>query len=181
MPLSPLVAEFAVRSKVVVLLLLTFCLSLLPLWESVIVLCFVVCYFMSILVLQSSWWGRESWLLCLICLSGVLRWLSGSSCGAMELSAVCDCCISWSYSLTIYDHVLNKLNFHIFALLLSGPTGFTYWIYFALVSILFSGVSLSLLYLFFISWFMWSRRLCIGMLGIFHANETYMCLDPHLN
>ena len=32
----------AVRSKAVVLLLLTFCLLLLPLWESVIVLCFVV-------------------------------------------------------------------------------------------------------------------------------------------
>ena len=29
-------------------LLLTFCLLLLPLWESVIVLCFVVRYFMSI-------------------------------------------------------------------------------------------------------------------------------------
>ena len=38
----------------VVLLLLTFCLLLLPLWESVIVLCFVVRNFMSILVLQSS-------------------------------------------------------------------------------------------------------------------------------
>ena len=37
-----------------ILLLLTFCLLLLPLWESVIVLCFVVRYFMSILVLQSS-------------------------------------------------------------------------------------------------------------------------------
>ena len=44
----------AVRSKAVVLLLLTFCLLLLPLWESVFVLCFVVGYFMSILVLQSS-------------------------------------------------------------------------------------------------------------------------------
>ena len=46
----------AVRSKAVVLLLLTICLLLhvLPLWESVIVLCFVVRYFMSILVLQSS-------------------------------------------------------------------------------------------------------------------------------
>ena len=52
---------------------------LLPLWESVIVLCFVVRYFMSILVLQSSWWGGESWLLCLICLPGVSWWLSGSS------------------------------------------------------------------------------------------------------
>ena len=75
----PPVAWAAVRSKAVVLLLLTFCLLLLPLWESVIVLCFVVCYFMSILVLLSSWWGRESWLLCLICLPGVLWWLSGSS------------------------------------------------------------------------------------------------------
>ena len=36
-------------------------------------------YFMSNLVLQSSWWGRESWLLCLICLPGVSWWLSGSS------------------------------------------------------------------------------------------------------
>ena len=44
----------AVRSKAVVLLLLTFCSLLLALWESVIVLCFVVRYFMSILVLQSS-------------------------------------------------------------------------------------------------------------------------------
>ena len=40
--LSPPVAYAAVRSKAVVLLLLIFCLLLLPLWESVIVLCFVV-------------------------------------------------------------------------------------------------------------------------------------------
>ena len=39
-----LVAYAAVRSKAVVLLLLTFYLLLLPLWESVIVLCFVVRY-----------------------------------------------------------------------------------------------------------------------------------------
>ena len=44
--------NFAVRSKAVVLLLLTFCLLLLQLWESVIALCFVVRYFMSILVLH---------------------------------------------------------------------------------------------------------------------------------
>ena len=43
----------AVRSKAGVLLLLTFCLLLLPLWESVIVLCFVVRCFVSVLVLQS--------------------------------------------------------------------------------------------------------------------------------
>ena len=35
--------------------------------------------FMSILVLQSSWWGRESWLLCLVCLPGVSWWFCGSS------------------------------------------------------------------------------------------------------
>ena len=58
MHLSPPAAWAAVPSKAVVLLLLTFCLLLLPLWESVIVLCFVVRYFMSILVLQSSLWGE---------------------------------------------------------------------------------------------------------------------------
>ena len=42
--LSPPAAKAAVCSKAVVLLLLTFCLLLLPLWESVIVLCFVVRY-----------------------------------------------------------------------------------------------------------------------------------------
>ena len=54
MYLSPPVAQAAVHSKAVALLSLTFCLLLLPLWESVIALCFVVCYFMSVLVLQSS-------------------------------------------------------------------------------------------------------------------------------
>ena len=47
MHLSPPVAWAAVRSKAVVLLLLTFCLLLLLLWESVIVLCFVACYLMG--------------------------------------------------------------------------------------------------------------------------------------
>ena len=84
-------------TKAVILLLLTFCLLLLLLWESVIVLCFVVRYFMSILVLQSSWWGRESWLLCLICLPGVSWSLSGSSSWCNGVA----CGISWSYSLTI--------------------------------------------------------------------------------
>ena len=86
----------------VLLLLLTFCLLLLPLWESVIVLCFVVRY-VSILVLQSSWWGRESWLLRLICLPGSRDGWAALPRGATGLSAVCDCGISWSYSLTILD------------------------------------------------------------------------------
>ena len=50
----PPVAQAAVRSKAVVLLLLTFRLLLPPLWEFVIVLCFVERFFMFILVLQSS-------------------------------------------------------------------------------------------------------------------------------
>ena len=64
----------AVRSMALVLLLLIRCWVLLPLWDSVIVLCFAVRYFVSIQVLQSSRWGRESWLLCFICLPGV-SWL----------------------------------------------------------------------------------------------------------
>ena len=36
------------------MLLLTCCLLLIPLWDSVIVLCFVVRYRMPVLVLQSS-------------------------------------------------------------------------------------------------------------------------------
>ena len=54
MHLGPPVALAAVRSKAVVLLLLTFCLLLLPLWESVVALCFVVRYFVPVLVLRSS-------------------------------------------------------------------------------------------------------------------------------
>ena len=48
------VALTDVRSKAVVLLLLIRRLLLLSLWDYVIFLCFVVCYFVSILFLQSS-------------------------------------------------------------------------------------------------------------------------------
>ena len=70
---KPSLAYVAVRSKAVVLLLLTYCLLLLPLWEAVIVLCFVVRIFMFILVLQTSWWGRLLSLssLCLV----IIAWL----------------------------------------------------------------------------------------------------------
>ena len=67
--LGPPVAWAAVRSGAVVLLLLAFCLLLLPLWESVIVLCFVVRCFVSVLVLQSSWWGGG-----LVALLGLSSW-----------------------------------------------------------------------------------------------------------
>ena len=79
-------------------LLLIRCWLFLPLWDSVIVLCFVMRYLMSILVLQSFWWGREGRLLCLVCLPGA--WcMCGSSSRCRGLSAVCDYGISWSYSL----------------------------------------------------------------------------------
>ena len=97
MHLSPPVALAAVHSGVMVRLLLIPCGLLLRLWDSVIILCFV-----SILVLQSSRWGRESWLLCFVCLPGVLRLVVAFN-DAMGLSAVCDCGISLSYSLTIFD------------------------------------------------------------------------------
>ena len=45
---------------------------------------------------------------------------------------------------------------------------------------LFTVESLSLFYLLFISWFICFRRLCIDKLGVFPANQTSMCLDPHL-
>ena len=61
-----------------------------------IVLCFVVHYFMSILVLQSSWWGWEGWLICLICLPGVSWWLSGSS-----SRCYADVCGLWLWYLLI--------------------------------------------------------------------------------
>ena len=80
-----------------VLLLLTCCLLLLPLWESVIVLCFVVRYFMSILVLQLSLMGKRE----LVALLNLSTWCLVMLCrcvalphGVMGLSAFCYCGIS---------------------------------------------------------------------------------------
>ena len=66
---------------------------LLPLRESVIVRCFVVRYIMPILVLQSSSWGRDIWLLYCVFL------VSRDRCVALPhdatgFSAVYDCGIS---------------------------------------------------------------------------------------
>ena len=99
-----------VGPDVVVLLLLTFSLLLLPLWESVIVLCFVVQYFLSLLVLQSSWWGRESWLLCLVYLPGVSWLLCGSS----------SRCHGFVCSLWLW-HSLIILTFFLLHLIISIP------------------------------------------------------------
>ena len=48
-------------------------------------------------------------------------------------------------------------------------------------SVLFTVESLSLLYLLVIPWFICFWRWCIDKLGVFHANQISMCLDPHLN
>ena len=138
---SPPLALAAVRSKAVVLWLLTFCLLLLLLWESVIVLCFVVCYFMSSLVLQSSWWGRESWLLCLICLPGVSWWLSGSSwrchgvvCGLwlwyfLIILTYYFCCIS-NIDHFMPQHTAFELSTACLSVLLESHPGLTRWVNF---------------------------------------------------
>ena len=63
--------------------------------------CFVVRYFVAILVLQSSRWVRESWLLCFVCLPGVH-----------------DCCVALPLNVTglldiafnILVHLTWKLN-----------------------------------------------------------------------
>ena len=52
-------AKAAVRSNAVVLLLLICCLLLLPLRDSVIVLCFVVRFFMSLLVFAIILMGKR--------------------------------------------------------------------------------------------------------------------------
>ena len=74
------------------------------LWRFCVVLCFSMHYFMSFLVLQSSWRGRESWLLCFF-----VFWMSCYFKSSVALlhsavgwAAVCDCGISWSYSLTFW-------------------------------------------------------------------------------
>ena len=89
-------------SKTMVLLLLIRCWLLLPLWDSLIVLCFVVRYFESILVLQSSRWGRESWMLCFFFFLGSHGCCVALSHDATDFSSVWHCGISWSFSLAIF-------------------------------------------------------------------------------
>ena len=65
--------------------------------------------------------------------------------------------------------------------LLSGQLGFTCWIS---LTLLFSFIYCWVLNFAlspFISWFICFRRWCIDKLGVYHANQTAMCIDPHLN
>ena len=71
--------------------------------------CFVLQYFVSFLVLQSSRWGRESYLLYFCCVLIVMSLLSlfdsSSQRQWMVGSIVCDCGIFWSYSLTFSEWI----------------------------------------------------------------------------
>ena len=91
----------AVCPKAVVLLLLIRCWVLLPFWDSVIDLCFVVRYFHSCFAIILI----ESWLLYFVCLPGVSWLLCCSSLRCHGLSGVCDRGISWPYSLTIFFYI----------------------------------------------------------------------------
>ena len=75
-------------------------------FNSVIVLCFVVCYFVSILVLQSSRWGRESWLLCFVCLPGV-SWLLMMPQGCLQFVIV----VFPDHTLTIFYACTDPQSF----------------------------------------------------------------------
>ena len=66
------------------------------------ILCFVVCYFVSILILQSFRWGRQSWLLCFVCLPNVSWLLCGSTSRCTGLSAVCDWLLYFLIILTFF-------------------------------------------------------------------------------
>ena len=57
----------------------------------------------------------------------------------------------------------------------------TCWISLLAYSVLCTVEFLLLLYLLFVSWFICSMRYLMDKLGVFHANQTSICFDPHLN
>ena len=89
---SGLGLHWAVRSKVVVLLMLIYCLMYFPLFVGVLCLS-LFCY--ALPCVHSSF-AIESWLLCYHCLTDVLFYKCSVTLphGAMGCSAVCDCGIS---------------------------------------------------------------------------------------
>ena len=99
-------AYTAVRSKAVILLLLIHCILLLPLCESVIFLCFVVCNFMSILVCNhldgEERAGCFAWFVLLMSLDRC----AALPCGAISLSAVCEIVVfpDHTHLLFFYNH-----------------------------------------------------------------------------
>ena len=92
-----------------------------------------------------------------------------------NLNSMVTWCINWR-RLSV-DEMVGAWYFGC----LSGPPGFTCWISFTPVLSFIYVESLSMLHLLVISWFVCSGRWCIDKLGVCHANQIFMCLDPHLN
>ena len=84
-----------------VLLLLTFCSLLLPLWESVIVLCFVVHYLCPFLFCNHLDGEDRAECFALFVLLVSRDGCVVLPCGAMELSVVCDCGIFYHTHLLL--------------------------------------------------------------------------------
>ena len=74
---------------------------------------FVMQYLVSFLCLQSSRRGREIWLLYFSCMFAVMRLLMFCD-SSLWVSAVCECGISWSYSLTFREKKWAKLKFELY-------------------------------------------------------------------
>ena len=112
-----------------------------------------------------AWWSTQSRLATLLSSLIARRWV-----GLQTL---------WRFRLkdVSIDEMVGALCFCCCQPHRGWPVGFLLLRY----SVLFTVESLSLLYLLFISWFICSRRWWIDKLGVFLANQTSMCLDPHLN
>ena len=78
------------------------CWLLLPFWDSVIVLCFVVRYIVSILVCNHLYGEERTGCYALFVFLVSRDCSRALSHDAKCLSAVCDCGISWSYSLCFF-------------------------------------------------------------------------------
>ena len=86
----------------------------------------------------------------------------------------------YTCALTVYLVAWKHLNLQNFIRCLSDRAGFNCWIFFALVFscmycwVLIFDWSPSFYLDLYVQWFM-------DKLRRFHANQTYMCLDPHQN
>ena len=77
-------------------------------WEFCVCLCIVMHYAVFILILQSSWRGKESWLLCYYCLTDVLILLIFRGSSSWCRGLVCSMWL-W-YCLIILTYFLVRWN-----------------------------------------------------------------------
>ena len=71
--------------------------------------------------MKSSWWGRESWLLCWICLPGVSWWLSGSS--SRCYGFVCGCLWLWYFLIILTYYFWSSIVDELFEISVKFPKG----------------------------------------------------------